>query len=300
MNNNNFDSLELDISKYNYKDLLELFNLNYDFDINDLKKAKSKVLSSHPDKSGLDKQFFLFFANAYKIIYQVYEFRLKTKNGENHDLSNENYDYIDDIQENNKLLLDKFKKNKNLDKNFNIWFNELFEQVKINNEYNDSGYSEWLSNHETDIPHINNQNDINNYINNKKKILRDTQIVQYRDISEFNNNSYCDLTNQQPDNYSSGIFDKFQFNDLKQAHTETVVPVTDSDFKISYNTVEEARFERGQTINPLSNQLSKEILEKKSKDDNLINSNRAYNLIKQQEAIEAANNKWWSKLKLLS
>ena len=101
------------------------------------------------------------------------------------------------------------------------------------------------------IPHLNNQNDINNYINNKKKILRDTQIVQHRDISEFNNNSYCDLTNQQPDNYSSGIFDKLQYNDLKQAHTETVVPVTDSDFKISYNTIEEARFERGQTINPL-------------------------------------------------
>lgn len=300
MDTNNIESLELDISKYNYNDLLNLFNLNYDFDISDLKKAKHKVLSTHPDKSGLDKKFFLFFANAYKIVYQVYEFRLKTHNGENRDLSNENYDYIDDIQENNKILIDKFKQNKNLDKNFNIWFNELFEQVKITNEYSDNGYSEWLSNSDSDIPVLNNQNDINNYINNKKKILRDNQIVQHRDISEFNNNGYCDITNQQPDNYSSGIFEKLQYNDVKQAHTETVVPVTDNDFKISYNSVEQARFERGETINPLSNQESKSILEKKSKHDNLINSNRAYNLIKQQEDIEHANNKWWSKLKLLS
>ena len=299
MNNDNLDNLDLDVSRYNYQDLLNLFALDYSFTAKDLKSAKLKVLSSHPDKSGLDKKFFLFFANAYKIICQVYEFRLKSQDSENRDLSKENYDYIADIEENNKLLLEKFKKNKNLDENFNTWFNELFEQVKINNDYNDYGYSEWLSNHETSIPVLNNQNDINNYINNKKKILRDTQIIQHRDISEFNNNSYCDLTNQHPDNYSSGIFDKLQYNDLKQAHTETVVPVTDSDFKISYNTVEQARFERGQIINPLSNYESKEILEKKSKDDNFINSNRAYNLIKQQEAIEAANNKWWSKLKLL-
>ena len=295
-----YNNLELDLSKYEYADLLNLFNLDYNFNLADLKIAKRQVLSTHPDKSGLDKQFFLFFANAYKIIYQVYNFRLKTQDTSDRDLSKENVDYIANIEENNKILLDKFNKNKNLDKDFNIWFNKLFEEVKIDNEYNDTGYSDWLSNSSQDIPVLNNQNDINNYINNKKKILRDNQIVQHRDISEFNNNSYCDLTNRQPESYSSGIFEKLQYNDLKQAHTETVVPVTDSDLKTSYNSIEDARFKRGITIDPLSNQESKNYLDRKSRNDNFINSNRAYDMIKQQEAIENANQKWWSKLKLLS
>ena len=71
---------------------------------------------------------------AYKIIYQVYNFRLKTQDTSDRDLSKENVDYIVNIEENNKILLDKFNKNKNLDKDFNIWFNKLFEEIKIDNE----------------------------------------------------------------------------------------------------------------------------------------------------------------------
>ena len=95
-----YNNLELDLSKYEYVDLLNLFNLDYNFNVDDLKIAKRQVLLTHPDKSGLDKQFFLFFANAYKIIYQVYNFRLKTQDTSDRDLSKENVDYIANIEEN--------------------------------------------------------------------------------------------------------------------------------------------------------------------------------------------------------
>ena len=47
----------------------------FDFEEEHLKQVKKTVLKTHPDKSGLDKEIFLFFCKAYKLIYSVYNFR---------------------------------------------------------------------------------------------------------------------------------------------------------------------------------------------------------------------------------
>ena len=44
----------LDIHMYSLQDLLNLFDLTYDIDVESLKRAKKKVLMKHPDKSGMD------------------------------------------------------------------------------------------------------------------------------------------------------------------------------------------------------------------------------------------------------
>ena len=51
----------LDIHMYKLTDLLNLFELSYDISIDDLKRAKKKVLMTHPDKSKLDAKYFLFY-----------------------------------------------------------------------------------------------------------------------------------------------------------------------------------------------------------------------------------------------
>ena len=53
--------MDLDITNYEYDDILKLFAVSKNFNEEDLKKAKKQVLASHPDKSGLDKSYFLFF-----------------------------------------------------------------------------------------------------------------------------------------------------------------------------------------------------------------------------------------------
>ena len=50
----------LDIHMYSLKDILDLFDLDYDINIDDLKRAKKKVLMTHPDKSRLDAKYFYF------------------------------------------------------------------------------------------------------------------------------------------------------------------------------------------------------------------------------------------------
>ena len=72
----NFD---LNIDNYDLEDLLNLFHLNYEFDENDLKRAKTVALKTHPDKSGSHKEVFLFFMKAYKMIESIYEFKMKER-----------------------------------------------------------------------------------------------------------------------------------------------------------------------------------------------------------------------------
>lgn len=55
------ENLDLNIHNYELNDLLGLFELPFHFDDSDLKNAKRIVLKTHPDKSGLDKEYFLFF-----------------------------------------------------------------------------------------------------------------------------------------------------------------------------------------------------------------------------------------------
>ena len=40
-----------------------------------------------------------------------------------------------------------------------------------------------------------------------------------------------DLTRERPQEYSSGIFGNLRYEDLKKAHTESVIPVTEDDYQ---------------------------------------------------------------------
>ena len=51
-----------------------------DFNADDLRRAKKIVLATHPDKSKLDKEYFLFFSKAYKVLLEIYQFKSKIIN----------------------------------------------------------------------------------------------------------------------------------------------------------------------------------------------------------------------------
>ena len=69
------ESLDLNIDNYNLPDILALFGLPTLFNEDDLKRAKLAVLKTHPDKSQLPKEYFLFFTKAYRIVHQIYTIR---------------------------------------------------------------------------------------------------------------------------------------------------------------------------------------------------------------------------------
>ena len=53
--------VDLNLENYTLNDLLKLFNISFNFREKELKEAKKIVLRMHPDKSKLDKKYFLFF-----------------------------------------------------------------------------------------------------------------------------------------------------------------------------------------------------------------------------------------------
>jgi len=296
------ENVDLNIDNYDYEDILNLFSLDQDFGENGLKNAKKIVLATHPDKSGLNKEYFLFFSKAYKILNFVYTFREKGNNCERKNINYENTDYILNNDENNKELINQLREKKILNpQNFNKWFNELFEKVKINNEYESNGYGEWLQDHQEYTNNTEkNLSKMHEEINIKKEELRSKQLSKYNKINEFNNNEYCDLTNSNVDSYSSGMFSKLQFEDLKKAHTESVVPVSHKDYNNKYSNIDNIRNERNQqNITPLSIKESNDYLNSEYNNNNYISSQRAFKLAKQEEEIEKKNNIWWSNLKTL-
>ena len=250
----------------------------------------------HPDKSGLDKEYFLFFSKAYKIIYNLHIIQDKTREkGKNSDYDN----YKDILDRDNTIILDKITKEKNSDKEFNEWFNREFEAMKLKDEYTACGYGEWLTGEDSSYSDIkcNNVDAIHKNIEERKKQLY--KIVKQDDIIEYNHGSYCDIGNSAPDNYSSDIFSSLAFQDLKQAHTETVIAVDEKDAVKYQKNIESIKHERGVQIKPTDEKTAMNELSNKKDRQNKYDVQRMYTMIRQQEQVEKNNNEWWKKYKLI-
>ena len=106
---------------------------------------------------------------------------------------------------------------------------------------------------------------MNEIIEEKKKNLK--SLVVHKDIMTTENKSNGSyLANTKPEEYSSDVFSKLPYEDLRKAHTETVVPVNMKDFHntkkfISVNELNQ--FRNSQDINSSSLDQSKQFLKKK-------------------------------------
>ena len=287
--------VDLDINNYDLEDILNLFKLNYNFNSNDLKKAKIMALKTHPDKSNLDKKYFLFFSEAYNIVLKIYKFRHKRQQ------KVKNIDYVkEDMEERDKNELVKKLKNFKTVNDFNNWFNDVFDKVKLSNDDRDGGYGDWLNSEEDlDKDVAKNVSEFGEIFKRKKETSK--TLVKYNGIRDMYVNSGSNLTNDRPDLYQSDVFSKLKYEDVKQAHTVTVVPVTEDDIDWSKKneSLESYKRSRKELDGPSSLEQSKKYLNEKKIREERVNTSRAYNLYKQDEEIEKSNNKFWSYLKQL-
>jgi hypothetical protein len=240
------EELDLDIHHYSYTDLLELLKLPTEYTEQDLKKAKRIVLNTHPDKSGLNKDVFLFFSQAYKLVYSVYKMVHHKPTLENiHESHSMTLRDLSKRDQEDKLY-EQFSKSKDFHKKFNEIFDTLKHKSKMDNEEND-GYEEWLKSNTDDMNgsgSAKNIHEMNEYIEQRKRQLRNSRhndsMVIYNNklkdvgsgLSSSNSNTYLTTTIQKREEpeYSSNVFDKLKYEDVKKAYTETVVPVTREDY----------------------------------------------------------------------
>jgi hypothetical protein len=293
--------LDLNIENYDLEDILNLFKIPSNFDENHLKNAKKMVLKMHPDKSSLPPEYFLFFSKAYKMIYRIWEYKnkdiLKKRSG---DLS---YHSSLNSEKERKLVLDEFlsKNNYKDPKNFNQWFNEQFEKNKLETEEQSQGYGTWLKSDEDldEIKYI-SPSELAEEIDKKKSQLR--AIIVQKEVSEldFFYKGASDLTGEAPESYCSDLFSDLQFQDLRKAHTETVIPVTMEDYYATQkftdvNQYKQHRSSQEQELVPLSEKQAKEFLNNKYKIQERETTERAYKLTKQmEESIKKQDSLWAS------
>lgn len=295
-------NLDLDIKNYELEDITNLFKIPIVFDEAELRKAKLTVLQTHPDKSNLPKEYFLFFSSAYKMLYQVFTFR----NGKNRN-KKENYkeiideETVDPSEDSMKLCVEKVKKLNSVE--FNKLFNEHYEKCKIQMD-EDAGYEEWFRSQQTDDD---DDSDIQTWdqrvseIDRKKQTLRESlSLVSKNELQSVNiygggSQGYA-LGQGAPKEHSSGLFSSLQYEDLKKAHTETVIPVTHEDFANSkkFNNTQDLKVFRDVNLKSYNYDKQEAINKKNAQvyQEEEENTHRAFTMVKQDELAQEMNKKF--------
>jgi len=272
-------NLDLNIDNYNLQDLLNLFSITESFTEEDMKEAKKIVLRTHPDKSKLDPKYFHFFSKAYKIIYGIYQFR-KT-NTKDHS----KYTNLDNQNEN---IIKKALESETVKKDFNKWFNELFEKTKIEDEFSSTGYEKWLKSDDD----LENLIGLNREEQEKKLEERRNKIktlTKFQEVQEIEGEGY-DLLRQKPESYSSSIFSSLAYEDIRKAHQESIIPISREDLNnIEYKSVSQLKEERDKKIIMPNIKTSKELLANNNSLNNKNNAERAYRLLREDELIRQKN-----------
>lgn len=296
---------DLDIENYDLNDILNLFKIPKDFTEEDVAKAKKIVLKTHPDKSKLSPDYFRFYSKAYKKLYFVWKFRSRSTNS-----VKLTYDEIVSQYENGtetvmgehkKTVLDKFFEAEKAEKgkNFNKWFNEQFEKHKM--EEDSGGYGDWLrSNEDVDEERRITHAQLGEEMEKKKQQVR--SLVVHKDFDEMYSNfssGMSDLTGDAPECFSSGLFSTLQYEDLKKAHVESVIPVTMEDYENipKFKNVDDYnKYRNAQHTTPFSEVQATEYLSNKSREEQVQTTERAYKLAKQLEDSNKKQTNFWSSM----
>lgn len=291
--NTTLDTLDLDLDHYSLEDLYQLFNIS-DKTLSEtvLKNAKQIVLKMHPDKSHLDSKYFLFFSKAYKRLYGIYEFQNKSTKKTFKD-----EDYFDDSNRN--VLNNMFENNKNFkDSNmFNNWFNEKFEKHRIDNPI-EQGYGDWLKSDEG-IMNINEnvtKGNMNEIFEQKKKQIQ--AVTVYTGVTDMFSSSLGGSLLDGGDNFTTD-----EYTDLRQAYTETLIPVTHDDYnKIQkFNNISEYKAHRDRVdTTPLTKEEAERKLLRQQNELEQQSAALAFKYAQEAEKAKQKQQSFWSDIKQLT
>jgi hypothetical protein len=223
----------LNIHMYKLNELLDLFGLTYDISIDDLKRAKKIVLMTHPDKSKLGPEYFLFYKKAFDIIVQFYENQTK----QNRPVPKEELKY----QTMNTNGYDKASSNKirntinEMSTNeFQKRFNELFEENMSSKP--DVSKNEWFTKDDNiyKVPENVNSKNIGQVFQRFKDENSNTVLSKYRGVECINVHSGSGYYDEEDnDQYvACDVFSKLKFDDLRKVHKDqTIFAVSENDYQ---------------------------------------------------------------------
>lgn len=256
----------LNIHMYSFAEILTLFDITYDMNIEDLKRAKTQVLKMHPDKSKLSSEYFLFYKSAFDIVHNYY----MNQNKQNQQFTSENTNYKNIYKNTVNTPQETQIKNSIKDikaEEFQLMFNASFEK-NMSKQIVDR--NEWFK---QDDPIYNidknvNKSNMGAELDKIKEKNRD--IVQYKGVQNMTisggSNLYDDIDdNTNSDYITSDPFSKLKFDDLRKVHKDqTVFAVSEKDFNSvpQYKNMDEYNNARSKAdLNPMEKNKAQQILD---------------------------------------
>lgn len=251
----------LDISMYSFNDILGLFGITGDVTAQDLLKAKKKVLMTHPDKSRLPSDYFIFYKKAYEIIYVFYEDKIKqTKH-----VPNEKMEYNasnDSTQMKSQInnIMENMKKNE-----FHNKFNDMFEK----NMYvkPDESKNEWFR---SEVPQYDTNKVKGNISAQFEQFKQQNKIVKYNEVRGLSQGGTNLYEENSEDYIDCDPFSKLKYDDLRKVHKdETIFSVSERDYDNvkKYSSVEQFEKARNSTsMEPIEELKAKQIMEQRRKE----------------------------------
>ena len=173
----------LNILDYSLDDVLNLFKLTIDFTEDDLVLAKKIVYKTHPDKSKLHPDYFRFYFNAYKVLYEIYIQSKKAISNTQTQLRDDAFMSCEDKDKLNAF----FKENPELTTNhtlFNKWFTKQYDKYTAchhTSAHKDINQLK-LKKYTTIQPTLDDKQQYTSLV--KYKQARDTQDITPRPISQ--------------------------------------------------------------------------------------------------------------------
>jgi hypothetical protein len=294
----------LNIQSYSFEELLGLFDLkSYDLTVQDMKRAKHKVLMLHPDKSRLSADYFLFYKKAYDVILEFYQ----NQNRQNQVADEKTIVYqapgSGQMEKQVKKTIDKTME-KMGGQDFNSKFNELFEKSGVA-ERPDPRKNEWFGQEGAAVfvpeGHKVSANNLGQTFQQIKE--RNSGLVRYAGVQEMRMGGggaslYGDDDDDDGNNGGGGYvnsdpFSKLKFDDLRKVHKDqTVFAVNETDFaKMQrFGSVEEYRQEQNRhSYDPLEKQRAQGILDERDKVYRQQMMRREYEAKLKTEQMEAKN-----------
>jgi len=294
-------NLDTDISNYGLQDILNLFAIPVAFNETHLKHAKRIVLKTHPDKCNLPKEYFLFFTKAYRILHQIYTMRHEKAQGYAHadtyrDLDSDAGAGASAGSINQSKLLASMSPSE-----FNRWFNAAFERYRVPNDEDDAGYEDWFRNGEVEV-------DPAAGIGGP---VPKTQWSASLESARSRMMALVPAASCEPVSYDCGGGGSggIRYEDLKRAHTETLIPITETDIQTHTGArcrnVQELRNQRTASASsaefaPLRNADAMRVLDKEKERDAEQCTHRAYLMAKQDEIARDMNKKFMKEFRLLN
>jgi hypothetical protein len=263
----------LDIRQYSLDEIYALFGCSREtISIEALKKAKQRVLMTHPDKSGMPSDYFIFYKKALEVLATDYAemHRVEQSNNRIAELAQNNYEYTHgggEEESRMRAVASNVSTGDKFAKDFNRIFEEQMQQ-KIDDSRNDWFRDDKAVYDTSRVSKSNMAQSMEEIKRQQRALARYTGGV--REITHHLGTQLYDAEQggeEDPQYISGDPFAKLRFEDLRRVHKdETVFQVSESDYNTAktYKNVEDYKTSRSsQQFDQISKAESERILQER-------------------------------------